>query len=112
MIKNSLSVFLCLFFTLAIKANTKVKQEDTTQTKGMMSDTTSLTTKVDEFVIPTVTLEDEETNDEGSADQSISPILNAGRDPFLNAASFNFSISRFRIRGYDNDYFDTYMYWV
>ena len=109
MIKNSLSVFLCLFFTLAIKANTKVKQEDTTQTKGMMSDTTSLTTKVDEFVIPTVTLEDEETNDEGSADQSISPILNAGRDPFLNAASFNFSISRFRIRGYDNDYFDTYM---
>lgn len=61
------------------------------------------------FNIPTVTLEDDEANEEGSSDQSVSPILNAGRDPFLNAASFTFSIARFRIRGYDNDYFDTYM---
>ncbi len=109
MTKKSVSVFMCLFFSLAMNANVNFKQDDTLKTSGMMSDTSSLKTRVDEFIVPTITLEDEESNDEGSADQAISPILTAGRDPFLNAASFNFSISRFRIRGYDNDYFDTYM---
>lgn len=62
-----------------------------------------------EYDIPTVTLEDIEANDEAVSDQGISPVLNAGRDPFYSAATFSFSISRFRIRGYDNDYFETYM---
>ncbi len=58
---------------------------------------------------PTVTIEDIESNDEGAADQGVSSVLTAGRDPFLSAATFSFSISRFKIRGYDNDFFETYM---
>lgn len=107
MIKNSLSVLLCLLLPFMATAKTKVRQ-DTIPTKGMTTDTAAIN-EADEDAIPTVTLEDAETNDEGASDQSVSPVLNAGRDPFFSAASFNFSISRFRIRGYENDYFETYM---
>ncbi len=109
MIKYSVSVFLCALLPFSLSANTKIRLEDTTESIISIIDTTVLAPVFEEPKIPTVTLEDEETDDEGSSDQSISPILNAGRDPFLNAASFNFSISRYRIRGYDNDFFDTYM---
>jgi hypothetical protein len=57
--------------------------------------------------IPVVSL-DENDNQDGSA-QNISSQMNSGRNPFTNAASFNFSAVRFRIRGYDADHFSTYM---
>lgn len=57
--------------------------------------------------IPTISLDENDLGDGGG--QNISSVLAAGRDPFLSAASFNFSAVRFRIRGYDNDYFGTYM---
>ncbi|CAN5721972.1 TonB-dependent receptor [soil metagenome] len=57
--------------------------------------------------IPTVSLDENDLGDGGG--QNISSVLSAGRDPFYSAASFNFSALRFRIRGYDNDYFGTYM---
>lgn len=106
--KHSVSIFLCFLMPLAIIANSKSKQ-DTTATPTLYSTViTEDTTHLDD-VIPTVTLEDIESEDEGGSDQGISPILNAGRDVFLQASSFNWSIARFRIRGYENDYFDTYM---
>jgi len=63
----------------------------------------------DEDNIPTVSLEDVETSDESATDQGVSSVLFGGRNPFVNAANFNFSISRFKIRGYDNDFFETFM---
>jgi len=57
--------------------------------------------------IPTVSLDDNDLGDGGS--QNVSSLLSAGRDPFYSAASFNFSAVRFKIRGYDNDLFSTYM---
>src|SRR6516225_5764117 len=57
--------------------------------------------------IPVITLDDNELNDAGS--QNISSLLTAGRDPFYNAATFNFSVARFRIRGYDADFTSTYI---
>ncbi len=57
--------------------------------------------------IPTVSLDDNDLGDGGS--QNVSSLLTAGRDPFYSAASFNFSAVRFRIRGYDNELFSTYM---
>lgn len=57
--------------------------------------------------IPTISLDENDLGDGGS--QNISSVLSAGRDPFHSAASFNFSAVRFRIRGYDNDFFSTYM---
>lgn len=107
MIKNTLIVVCCLGLPFMLKAKAKVEQ-DTTQINVTVSDTSNSGGDVYD-AIPTVTLEDVETNDEGSSDQAISPVLNAGRDAFFSAASFNFSIARFRIRGYDNSYFETYM---
>ncbi len=57
--------------------------------------------------IPIVSL-DENDDQDGSA-QNISGQLNLGRNPFANAASFNFNVVRFRIRGYDADLFSTNM---
>ncbi len=57
--------------------------------------------------IPTISL-DENDGQDGSA-QNISSQLSAGRDPFLNAATFKFSAVRFRIRGYDSDQFGTFI---
>ncbi len=57
--------------------------------------------------LPVVSL-DENDNQDGSA-QNISSQMNSGRNPFINAASFNFSAVRFRIRGYDSDLFSTNM---
>ncbi|MBK9329014.1 MAG: hypothetical protein IPM95_06810 [Sphingobacteriales bacterium] len=105
MIKKSLSVLLCILLPFMVPANSKIIQ-DSLANNGMQADTSDAAAEDD---IPVITLEDIEANDEGGSDQSISPVLSAGRDPFLSAANFNFSIARFRIRGYDNDYFDTYM---
>jgi hypothetical protein len=57
--------------------------------------------------IPVVSL-DENDGQDGSA-QNISGQLNAGRNPFYDAANFHFSAVRFRIRGYDADLFSTFM---
>ncbi|MBL7747191.1 MAG: TonB-dependent receptor [Chitinophagaceae bacterium] len=57
--------------------------------------------------IPVVSLDENDLGDGGA--QNTSSLLTAGRDPFYSAASFNFSAVRFRIRGYDNDLFSTYM---
>jgi hypothetical protein len=57
--------------------------------------------------IPTVSIDDNDLGDGGN--QNVSSILTAGRDPFFSAASFNFSAVRFRIRGYDNDHFSTFL---
>ncbi|MCB0776828.1 MAG: TonB-dependent receptor, partial [Chitinophagaceae bacterium] len=57
--------------------------------------------------IPIVSM-DENALGDGNA-QNISSVLTAGRDPFFTAAAFNFSPLRFRIRGYDAEFFGTYM---
>ena len=57
--------------------------------------------------IPVITLDDNDFGDAGA--QNISSLLTAGRDPFYNAATFNFSAARFRIRGYDADFTSTYI---
>ncbi len=57
--------------------------------------------------IPIIALDENDLGDAGT--QNISSLLTAGRDPFHSAASFNFSAVRFRVRGYDNDLFSTYM---
>lgn len=57
--------------------------------------------------LPVISL-DESDGQDGSA-QNVSSQLSAGRDPFLNAATFKFGAVRFRIRGYDADQFGTFI---
>jgi len=66
-----------------------------------MSHTAYPTTAVAEENIPSVTLSDSDLKDESS--QGVSAALGASRDPFAYAANFNFSVARFRSRGYSNE---------
>lgn len=64
--------------------------------------------------VPTALQPDDERTYDGGASQSdgtdfgasatVSSLLTASRDPFQQAAAFNFSAARFRIRGYENRY--------
>ncbi|MCX8020751.1 MAG: Plug domain-containing protein [Chitinophagaceae bacterium] len=57
--------------------------------------------------IPVISLDENDISDVSA--QNISSVLTAGRDQFFSAASFNWSPVRFRIRGYDADWFNTYI---
>lgn len=57
--------------------------------------------------IPVITMDDNDIGD--GASPNISSVLSAGRDPFFSATAFNFSAVRFRMRGYDQDMFSTFM---
>ncbi len=57
--------------------------------------------------IPIVSLDENDLGDGSS--QNVSSMLTTARDPFYSAAAFNFSSTRFRVRGYDGDNFSTYM---
>ena len=59
--------------------------------------------------IPVIVLDDNDAeNNSSSSGQSISSILYGGRDPYYSGV-FNFNAARFKIRGYDASYFDTYI---
>lgn len=59
--------------------------------------------------IPVVVLDENDAdNNVGSSGQSISSILYGGRDPYYSGV-FNFNAARFRLRGYNASYFDTYI---
>ncbi|MBK6937696.1 MAG: TonB-dependent receptor [Chitinophagaceae bacterium] len=90
---------LLLFGSAAIAQNDSTTRKDTV-----------ITDEIKEGVldnIPTVSLDENDLGDGGS--QGVSSLLTAGRDPYYSAAQFNFSAVRFRIRGYENDLFSTYM---
>ena len=56
---------------------------------------------------PVISLDENDMGGGGS--QNVASMLTAGRDPFYAATGFNWSAVRFRMRGYDNDNFSTYM---
>lgn len=58
--------------------------------------------------VPIISLDENDVSD-GDSKQNVSSILTAARDPFYSAAAFNFSVLRFRIRGYDGELFNTYI---
>jgi hypothetical protein len=53
--------------------------------------------------IPTISGDDEGSQTQASSTENVSSILNSSRDAFTTAASYNFSIARFRVRGYDDE---------
>lgn len=58
----------------------------------------------DEFAINEAELEDEE-----GTSQAISTLSGASDNVYYNAASYDFSLMRFRLRGYDSEYSETYI---
>ncbi|SHI83919.1 CarboxypepD_reg-like domain-containing protein [Mesonia phycicola] len=55
------------------------------------------------FQIGTISLSDNELSSDESTADNMSGLLQASKDVFLNAASFDFSATFFRPRGYDNE---------
>ena len=100
-----LGMILSLGFVSPVFSQVKVKKDTTITAVADTSLDEIKENAVDN--IPVVSL-DENDNQDGSA-QNISAQMNSGRNPFTNAATFNFSAVRFRIRGYDADLFTTYM---
>ncbi|MBA4196183.1 MAG: TonB-dependent receptor [Chitinophaga sp.] len=104
----SLSVItLCLFcFTANAQKKDKKPVKDTAAAKVDSTLEQDIKNAMADG-IPVVTLDENDLGD-GST-QNVSSVLTAGRDPFYNAASFNFNAARFRVRGYDGDQFNTFM---
>ncbi len=61
----------------------------------------------DQDAIATVSLSDDELKE--SSSQNVSGVLSSSRDAFISATTFNFSVARFRLRGYDDENFTTLM---
>ena len=101
MLKMRLIPLLLLCFSTTVMA-----QVDTTAVKDTVTPMLDFKDGILDN-IPSVSIDENDLGDGGN--QNISSLLTAGRDPFYSAASFNFSAVRFRIRGYDNDHFSTYM---
>lgn len=57
--------------------------------------------------LSTIILEEDDLEDNES--NPVSSILTAGRDPFLSTVAYNFSIVRFRLRGYENNSSSVYI---
>lgn len=106
MLKSTLFILCSFMIATAIGQTTKNDRSKSDTTKVIDS---LLAAAKDNALdnIPVVTLDENDLGD-GSA-QNVSSALTAGRDPFFNAASYNFSTVRFRIRGYDADAFSTFM---
>ncbi|WP_372918984.1 carboxypeptidase regulatory-like domain-containing protein [Salegentibacter sp.] len=58
----------------------------------------------EQLQISTISLSDDELNDDEASVDNIAGLLQASRDVFLNAAAFDFSQTFFRPRGYDSEH--------
>jgi hypothetical protein len=71
----------------------------------LLKDSTDLTPKSEEVIINEAELDDE-TSDNS---QTISGLLNSGKDPFESATRYNLSGFRFNARGYGSEYDNVYI---
>lgn len=70
--------------------------------------TASPTAAMDEERRETILSESDLEDEEGST-QSVSSLVSTSNDPYYRATSFNFSAMRFRLRGYNQEYSQTYI---
>src|SRR5690606_18443286 len=54
-----------------------------------------------QLLLPTIALEDRDSDEENGSATGVSSLLTASRDPFINTAAFTFGAYRFQARGYD-----------
>ena len=106
MVKYLLGFLLFFHLSVALGQTRPPFLKDTLPNGG---DTSHLNGLHDDILdnIPVVTLDESDMGDASS--QNVSGLLTAGRDPFINAAIFNFSAVRYKIRGYDADMSTTFM---
>jgi len=94
-------------YTLEVSGENISTYSNTIEVKEPKVDLGTIATQYSRFAgnlgadnIPEVSLSDDELNE--TTTQTVSSALTSTHDVFISAASYAFSISRFRIRGYDN----------
>lgn len=92
-----------LIFVMSCSAGTAAYAQTATDTTKLVPVDELLENQLTFDEAPVISLDDNDIS------QGISSQLTAGRDPFFSAATFNWGAARFKIRGYDNDNFVTYM---
>jgi len=108
--KKTTFMFCLLFIGITSYAQKQMKPKENSKKNA----DTTLTKVLDELKdnannnIASISLDDNDLG-EGSNSQNVSSVLTAGRDPFTNAAAYNFFALRFRVRGYESDLFGTYI---
>src|SRR4051812_43172867 len=105
--KKPLFLLTCIIVWNAVQAQQKLKPN---VSDSIARPDSIIVEEIKENVldnIPTISLSNDDLDDAGV--QNISSQLTAGRDPFYNAAAFNFGAARFRIRGYDADFASVYI---
>ena len=115
-IPNLMKIKNFFFIATFVLVCSSIGKAQTTETNtledNISSDSVSISTASDpgiEMDIPVITLDESELGGASMGDQNISSILGASRDPFFSIATFGWSFSRFKMRGYDGQYWETYM---
>ena len=97
MYKTRLILILILLTNFNIFSQTESNQISVTDTINNLSNTNDV---VDLF---SISLTDDELNDDTSASDNISGLLNSSMDVFYRTAAYEFSSSFFKVRGLDSD---------
>ena len=97
MCKTRLILILILLTNFNIFSQTESNQISVTDTINNLSNTNDV---VDLF---SISLTDDELNDDTSASDNISGLLNSSMDVFYRTAAYEFSSSFFKVRGLDSD---------
>jgi TonB dependent receptor len=110
--KQLLFIFV-VFFSVSVNAQIKKTNDDKPApaasrfTKDTVSKITDDGIHQNPNNIATISIGEGDLDDDAA--QSVSSLLTSARDPFQSAANFNFSSLRFRQRGYERDFFNTYI---
>ncbi len=88
-------------------ASKSVSVKDVETVPDTTNDAETVHAKGDVENIPTISADDDGVQSNSS--ETVSSQLGAARDVFANAAAYNFSVARFRVRGYDDENFVTLM---
>jgi len=93
--------------SIKTKTSVKISSDETVPDTGKDEDL--ITPHADNENIPTITSDEEGAESPSSSSENVASILSSSRDVFNNAASYNFSVARFRVRGYDDENLVTLM---
>ena len=91
---------LVLIVVLFINSNIFSQEEQQITVTDTINDLSSTNDVVDMF---SISLSDDELNDDTSASDNISGLLNSSMDVFYRTAAYEFSSSFFKVRGLDSD---------
>ena len=102
---NSISLSVDGFEEQSVSFDLSENSEDKNINLGIIKMKSTGEEEDPEDLIPTITLNDVETEgDDAALSDNISGLLTASRDPFLSEASFALGQYRFRVRGYDSEH--------